>query len=651
MSKLSFRIGKEANLPNSLVKDSFYVSTDSKKIYLNDAVWEDTENVKKDLTSYIESNYTEFQESINNATSSLTESFDSQLNELAEVINEIEQITSLSLNSMNSEINDIEEVTSQSVNNLREDINTFTDNFTQAISEAEANAVATAKSNLEDAKTVIAQDIKTVDDKFGSSISSSYTVTTFINETNASLSDIYGQIDNLTSGGTTAEGLNAIIGTGFTASNTVTKAVNDINSKIGGSYNNTNTVAKAIDDVNTDLYDKWGKTGQAINALNDKVTNLEGACGNYSASNTIADAIDTAKGEAINTAVADAKTVIAQDIKTVDDKFGSSISSRHTVTDFIIETNTTFGEIYNQIGDLQNNISDLDSKVDENNDELHATINTLEVELQNQVSGLTETIETNKTEVDAILEVLSGRVVENEIVVSNGINELKDRVTEVERVTSYALVDLDNKFASQINLLDEKVTNDLNDLDGRLKELNEAVEVHDANIDEFAEVLSEVEEVTSLALNSMSNKIDEIEEVTSQAINDLSDTVIALQFKVDTFIPSINPTNEEGDETPTTFGLTRTVEENDYVTTDTVNEIVDEKISNAVTSFTTSRGSNNVKLIGHTIGEDKTEVVLPYVTSTQAGMMTASMYNLLLEVSAKLDKIMPFVEQLMGEKE
>ena len=69
-----------------------------------------------------------------------------------------------------------------------------------AISDAEANAVATAKTNLEDAKAVIAKDIEAVDDKFGSSISSGYTVTNFITDTNATLGTISEQIGTLTSG-------------------------------------------------------------------------------------------------------------------------------------------------------------------------------------------------------------------------------------------------------------------------------------------------------------------------------------------------------------------------------------------------------------------------------------------------------------------
>lgn len=47
MDNIKLKKGLEENLPTILEKDTFYVSTDSKKIRLNDAVWEDTENVKK----------------------------------------------------------------------------------------------------------------------------------------------------------------------------------------------------------------------------------------------------------------------------------------------------------------------------------------------------------------------------------------------------------------------------------------------------------------------------------------------------------------------------------------------------------------------------------------------------------------------------
>ena len=47
MDFLKFKKGIEENLPQNLEKDTFYISTDSKKLRLNDAVWEDTNEIKK----------------------------------------------------------------------------------------------------------------------------------------------------------------------------------------------------------------------------------------------------------------------------------------------------------------------------------------------------------------------------------------------------------------------------------------------------------------------------------------------------------------------------------------------------------------------------------------------------------------------------
>ena len=46
MDFLKFKKGLEKNLPQNLEKDTFYISTDTKKLRLNDAVWEDTSEIK-----------------------------------------------------------------------------------------------------------------------------------------------------------------------------------------------------------------------------------------------------------------------------------------------------------------------------------------------------------------------------------------------------------------------------------------------------------------------------------------------------------------------------------------------------------------------------------------------------------------------------
>lgn len=65
MDSLKFRKGLEQNLPEILEKDTFYVTTDSKKIRLNDCMWEDTEKVKENISSDIN----ELDEKIENVSS------------------------------------------------------------------------------------------------------------------------------------------------------------------------------------------------------------------------------------------------------------------------------------------------------------------------------------------------------------------------------------------------------------------------------------------------------------------------------------------------------------------------------------------------------------------------------------------------------
>lgn len=75
MDNLKFKKGLEQNLPKELEKDTFYISTDSKKIRLNDAVWEDSEIIK------------------------------SLINENFSIIKEIETVTAESLVDLNNKIN------------------------------------------------------------------------------------------------------------------------------------------------------------------------------------------------------------------------------------------------------------------------------------------------------------------------------------------------------------------------------------------------------------------------------------------------------------------------------------------------------------------------------------------------------------------
>lgn len=96
MDNLKFKKGLEQNLPKELEKDTFYISTDSKKIRLNDAVWEDSENIKKEIISDLET--------IEKVTSSALNVLNDKINTLDDVVNENEKVTSLIANDLNKKL-------------------------------------------------------------------------------------------------------------------------------------------------------------------------------------------------------------------------------------------------------------------------------------------------------------------------------------------------------------------------------------------------------------------------------------------------------------------------------------------------------------------------------------------------------------------
>ena len=68
MDLLKFKKGLEENLPKELEKDTFYISTDAKKLRLNDTVWEDTDEIKK----IINENEKVIAKALNNLQSKIT---------------------------------------------------------------------------------------------------------------------------------------------------------------------------------------------------------------------------------------------------------------------------------------------------------------------------------------------------------------------------------------------------------------------------------------------------------------------------------------------------------------------------------------------------------------------------------------------------
>ena len=93
MSELNFLKGVDAALPAQRIVDTFYVTTDTKKIMLNDAVWQDTEDVKAEIKEIIEDNelviaaaLTELKETKAD-TSAITEAFDTKQDVLVSGVN------------------------------------------------------------------------------------------------------------------------------------------------------------------------------------------------------------------------------------------------------------------------------------------------------------------------------------------------------------------------------------------------------------------------------------------------------------------------------------------------------------------------------------------------------------------------------------
>jgi hypothetical protein len=112
MDILKFKKGLEENLPKELEKDTFYISTDTKKMRLNDAVWEDNGHLKE----LINKNENEIKEiltqndvitnSIQEINLSVEENYNT-INELIEIVNENEDVTASALNDLNEKINQI----------------------------------------------------------------------------------------------------------------------------------------------------------------------------------------------------------------------------------------------------------------------------------------------------------------------------------------------------------------------------------------------------------------------------------------------------------------------------------------------------------------------------------------------------------------
>ena len=119
---------------------------------------------------------------------------------------------------------------------------------------------------LEDKDDSLDADIKTINDKLGSNWSATNTVRKAVTDITNNLGADWSSTNTVRKAVTD---INNNLGAGWTSTNTVTKAVNDINTNLGTGWSSTNTVSKAISDVNTNLGTGWSSTNTVSKAISD----------------------------------------------------------------------------------------------------------------------------------------------------------------------------------------------------------------------------------------------------------------------------------------------------------------------------------------------------------------------------------------------
>ena len=110
MDILKFKKGLEENLPKELEKDTFYISTDTKKIRLNDSVWEDNGYLKELIYKN------------EKVTSLALNVLNDKINILDEVVNENEKMSSLIANDLNKKFNTLSNVLNENENEITNSI-------------------------------------------------------------------------------------------------------------------------------------------------------------------------------------------------------------------------------------------------------------------------------------------------------------------------------------------------------------------------------------------------------------------------------------------------------------------------------------------------------------------------------------------------
>lgn len=125
MGNLGFKIGKEKKLSQNLENGIFYVTTDTKKIRLNDCVWEDTNLLRNDINNTISGITTIINEN-EEVTANALNGIKNSLNTLEKQVDENEEVTANALNDLKNsfmileeQVDENERVTAKALNDLK----------------------------------------------------------------------------------------------------------------------------------------------------------------------------------------------------------------------------------------------------------------------------------------------------------------------------------------------------------------------------------------------------------------------------------------------------------------------------------------------------------------------------------------------------
>ncbi len=144
MDILKFKKGLEENLPKELEKDTFYISTDTKKIRLNDAVWEDNGCLRELIYKN------------EKVTSSALNVLNDKINTLDDVVNENEKVTSLIANDLNKKLINNETLI-DGINNEIINLSNQNDAIKNSINEIDVN-VKTNQNTIDELIDIVIEN-------------------------------------------------------------------------------------------------------------------------------------------------------------------------------------------------------------------------------------------------------------------------------------------------------------------------------------------------------------------------------------------------------------------------------------------------------------------------------------------------------------